>query len=206
MLEIMSDVQCKHQSCRGIFMNTTRTNKREKKWENTDLARFGNCLLSRNRRGNRFYSNQSIQFTINGDNIPLYIGSETTKKGTQKLWIWIRNELRIRLETTQNMCLSTARRARRQTAQHSTLGLPMSQPWRVCRQTEHSCRQASMVVGSIYNSSPCICVSKNQLLTAPSHVDNGSLLQFSSAAATAATISLSLKKPTNLIFTLSPHN
>jgi len=69
--------------CRRIVTNTK--NKTNEKATNTDLTRFGNCVRPRDRKGDRSYSNQSIQFTINGDNTALCIDRESTKKREQKL-------------------------------------------------------------------------------------------------------------------------
>jgi len=67
------------------------------------------------------------------------------------------------LKIAQNMYLLTARRACRQTAQHPTLGLPLSTAMGACQQTEpqlstgiNSCRQS-------YNSTLYMCIQLSAL-------------------------------------------
>ena len=70
---------------RRIITNIVRTNKRERKRENTDLTRFGNCLRSQSRRGERSYLNQSIQVIINGDKTHFLYRHRAHEEKKQKL-------------------------------------------------------------------------------------------------------------------------
>jgi len=123
--------------CRRIITNTVRTDKWERKRENKDLMRFSNWLHSRDRWGERSYSNQSIQVAINGEKYPSLYKQRAHKEKSQKLWIRIRNELKIRLEKSPRI------RVYRQPGGpvnrlHDTQlsNCRCRQPWGACRQTE----------------------------------------------------------------------